>query len=117
MENKWEGLYTFSEIDSVRPWNKLILEKNLMVLQSENGPREFWTIHEIKDNGILLIKNQEDDSKPHELKIKKSADDQYEVQLRIGDKKVDGVGTRKDKSIYELVKRGFHWINEYPYNR
>lgn len=117
MENKWEGLYTFSEIDSVRPWNKLILEKNLMVLQSENGPREFWTIHEIKDNGILLIKNQEDDSKPHELKIKKSADDQYEVQLRIGDKKVDGVGTRKDKSSYELVKRGFHWINEYPYNR
>lgn len=117
IENEWEGLYTFSEIDPERPWNKLILEKNLLVLQSENGPREFLNIQEIKAGGIVMIKNQQDDRKPHELKIKKSTNDQYEIQLRIGEKKVNGISTRKDKSSYELVKRGFHWINEYPFNR
>lgn len=117
MKNEWEGLYTFSEIDPDRPWNKLILEKNLLVLQSENGPREFLNIQEIKAGGIVMIKNLKDDQKPHELKIEKSEGDQYEIQLRIDDKKLTGIGTRKIKSSYELVKRGFHWINEYPYNR
>jgi hypothetical protein len=24
---------------------------------------------------------------------------------------------RKQKKDYPLIKRGFHWVNEYPYNR
>ncbi|TDK47923.1 hypothetical protein [Algoriphagus formosus] len=116
-ENEWEGLYTLIDFDTNRPWNKLILEDNFMMLQLNYGPKEFWNIQEIKDDGVLVIKNQKDESNPHELKIKKSDDEHYEIQLRLGNKTVNTIGKRKEKSSYELTKRGFHWINEYPYNR
>ena len=117
MENTWEGLYTFTEIDPKHPWNKMILEKNMLVLQSENGPREFWNIQEIKEEGVLVIKNQQDETKPYELRIKENAGNHYEIQLLIDNDEVKAAGNRKIKSSYELVKRGFHWVNEYPYNR
>ncbi|WP_221444532.1 hypothetical protein [Algoriphagus iocasae] len=117
MENEWEGLYSGFDIDSNRPWNKLVLEKNYMVLQSENGPKEYFNIQEIKEEGEILIKNQKDEKNPHHLYIKKLDENQFEILLNLGEKEILAIGSKKEKSSYELVKRGFHWINEYPYNR
>ena len=117
MENEWEGLYSGFDIDPNRPWNKLVLEKNYMVLQSENGPKEYFNIQEIKEEGEILIKNQKDDKNPHHLYIKKLDENQFEILLNLGEKEILAIGSKKEKSSYELVKRGFHWINEYPFNR
>jgi hypothetical protein len=94
-----------------------MLEKNYLVLQSENGPKEFFTIQEIKPDGKILIKNQKEEENPHELTIKEISENQYEINFRLGEKENLVIGKRKDKASYELVNRGFHWINEYPYNR
>lgn len=117
MKNDWEGLYYGFDIDANRAWNKLMLEKNYMMLQSEYGPKEYFSIQEIKEGGEILIRNQEDEKKPHSLHIKDLGNDQFEILLKLGEKEILAIGSKKDKSSYELVKRGYHWINEYPYNR
>ncbi|EAZ82509.1 hypothetical protein [Algoriphagus machipongonensis] len=117
MENEWEGLYSGFDSDSTRFWDKMVLEKNYMVLQTNDGKRDFLSIEEIEAEGHILIKNPDDSEKPHELFIKELDNKQYEILLRIGEKENLAIGDRKDKSDYELIKRGFNWINEYPYNR
>ncbi|MBN3582446.1 hypothetical protein JYB64_08600 [Algoriphagus aestuarii] len=117
MKNDWEGLYYGFDIDPNRPWNKLMLEKNYLMLQSEYGPKEYFSIQEIKEGGEILIQNQKDEKKPHSLHIKDIGNNQFKILLNLGEKEILAIGSKKDKSSYELVKRGFHWINEYPYNR
>lgn len=34
-----------------------------------------------------------------------------------GGQKVRAVLRRVEESKFQLIDRGFHWINEYPYNR
>lgn len=117
MENEWEGLYAGFENESASPWTKIIVEKNYLVLKSEGGTQEFYTIQEIKEGGMVLLKNTEDEDTPHELFIKALPSQQFELKIRIGEKENTLVGSKKSVSDYQLTKRGFHWINEYPFNR
>lgn len=117
MENEWEGLYAGFENEAVSPYTKIIVEKNYLVLKPEGGNQEFYTIQEIKDGGLVLLKNTEDEDKPHELSIKELSSQQYELKIRIGEEVNTLVGSKKLVSGYQLTKRGFHWINEYPFNR
>lgn len=66
---------------------------------------------------MVLLKNTEDEDTPHELSIKALPTQQYELKIRIGEKENTLVGSKKSVSDYQLTKRGFHWINEYPFNR
>ncbi|SIN79805.1 hypothetical protein [Algoriphagus halophilus] len=117
MENEWEGLYTGFENEAASPWTKIIVEKNYLVLKPEEGTQDFYTILEIKEGGMVLLKNTEDEDNPHELSIKALPTQQYELKIRIGEKENTLVGSKKSVSDYQLTKRGFHWINEYPFNR
>jgi len=43
--------------------------------------------------------------------------DSFTIKGDLCKKKYQLNGTRKSKSEYALLRRGFNWINEYPFNR
>lgn len=116
-QNEWDGIYSGFEADESRAWERLLVEGNYLVLITENGNREWININEVLPEGKISLKNAGNEEKPNELTIKELSEKEYELELRIGNKKPKVNGKRKRISDYPLVQRGFHWINEYPYNR
>ena len=116
-QNDWDGIYSGFEPDESRAWERLLVEGNYLVLITENGNREWITINEVLPEGKISLKNSGNEEEPNELIIKELSDKAYELELRIGNKKTKVNGKRKRITEYPLVQRGFHWINEYPYNR
>jgi hypothetical protein len=116
-QNEWDGIYSGFEADESRAWERLLVEGNYLVLITENGNREWISINEVLPEGKISLKNSGNEEKLNELSIKELSEKEYELELRIGNKKTKVSGKRKQISEYPLVQRGFHWINEYPYNR
>lgn len=116
-QNEWEGIYSGFDADENRSWEKMMLEENYLVLISQDGKREFLSIQEINPEGKITIKNRQNEEEPDALSIKKISDSEYELELRIGKNINTVIGSRKQISEYPLIQRGFHWINEYPFNR
>ena len=116
-QNEWEGIYSGFEADEAIAWDKVVVESNYLMLIRKDGEREFLSIQEINPDGKISIKNLENEEEPDELSIRELSDQEYELELRIGENISKVNGTRKLVSEYPLVARGFHWINEYPYNR
>ena len=116
-QNEWDGIYSGFEPDDSRAWERLLVEGNYLVLITKNGNREWISINEVLSEGKISLKNSGNEEKPNELSIIKLSEKEYELELRIGNIKTKVNGKRKRISDYPLVQRGFHWINEYPYNR
>ncbi len=116
-DNEWEGIYSGFEADESRTWDRVMVEDNYLVLLRKDGEREFLSIQEINPEGKISLKNSGNQEEPNELSIKELSEKEYELELRIGNKITKVNGARKLTSEYPLVQRGFHWINEYPYNR
>ncbi len=122
--NEFAGTYTVSSdltrMDSgaapVVTWEKIILDKNQLVIFTSGKNTHFYQISTIEPEGnIVLAENNNNDSGT--LLLQEKEDSTYHITGTLGDKILDINARRKMKEEYPLIQRGFHWINEYPYNR
>lgn len=103
--------------DTVR-WNKMVIayEGGINVVRQENTFS--WYNSEVDTVKQIMTLKKNDDS------VNVYASLHYDIQkdtVRLTGKVEDSPATmvfiRKLRKDYPLINRGFHWINEYPYNR
>lgn len=101
-----------------RRWNKMNIynSEGLNVVRKENDDSWYKSKIDVVKKTIVLHTN--DDS------VTVFANFRYDLKKdtlflngKIGSDSAKITFTRKTKNDYPLIKRGFHWINEYPYNR
>lgn len=99
-------------------WDKLIINnRNATVFYSEKKYEDFDIEIDMKQQTIEL-KSKSDTLNVYKLKYRFYNDDK--TMYLAGTFKTDSISTNfkvKRKEDFELVKRGFNWINKYPYNK
>lgn len=98
-------------------WKKLIIEDSYSQIVFANDQSEFYQLTIDTATQTIHLSSYNDTTEKYALKYQQLSDG---VFLMAGQYKSDSVSIllkRKELSDYPLVKRGFHWINEYPYNR
>jgi len=122
-DNPWEGSYEVVKFEKSKEdfpsdaeWVKLILDGKSMVVERVSGRKTYFTIGEIKEEGVLSLTNSTDMEGDSTLQVVENREG-YTLIAKIGDIQFDITAKRKNKSDYFLISRGFNWINEYPLNR
>ncbi|HEY5371926.1 MAG TPA: hypothetical protein VIJ75_23330 [Hanamia sp.] len=124
-----EGVYTAEQFvlnnntlpanprDTVR-WNKMYIaySSGINVIRKEN---EFsWYTSKIDSIQKTIVLHKNDDSVTTYAKFKYDLKkDTLYLTGKLGADSLKIVLSRKTRKDYPLLKRGFHWVNEYPYNR
>ncbi|WP_158857807.1 hypothetical protein [Lunatibacter salilacus] len=122
-DNPWEGKYEVISFEKNKPdfpsdaeWVKVILDGKSMVVERVSGRKTYFTIGEIKEEGILSLTNSTDMEGDSTLQVVENNED-YILIARIGEHQFDIAAKRKKKMDYFLTSRGFNWVNEYPLNK
>ena len=124
-----EGVYTTEEFilnndtlppnptDSVR-WNKMYIaySAGLNVIRKEDQFSWYTTIIDSLQKTILLHKSDDTAVAYAQFKYDLKKDTLF-LSGKIQSDSAKIIFIRKTKEDYPLLNRGFHWINEYPYNR
>ncbi|MCH7413814.1 hypothetical protein MM213_09985 [Belliella sp. R4-6] len=123
--NEWEGVYVVSSMEAEGDfdnqknydWEKIIIQgKTIMTLDPEKN-KKYYTIENIWNEGeINFIENQTQED-PYQILLSASEDGSYKLKIELDSAKYLVTASRKVKSDYLLINRGFNWINETPYNR
>lgn len=118
------GIYEINTVsgslpDSVLPyhrWTKIYMEKgDLMIpLDPTQGLAVYNTITDTGQHRLSLWRNDEDTLTLHYQVPEK---DLLVLNGNMGADSVKIQLKRKDPGEFILMSRGFHWINETPYNR
>lgn len=104
--------------DALR-WRHFIVEaRGYVVLRTMDSKREFFMLETDTGAHTLTLRSGTNDApRVHEFTYEQPDPDTL-VLRGATDSGPVVVGLRKlDPQSFELVKRGFHWVNEYPYNR
>jgi uncharacterized membrane protein YphA (DoxX/SURF4 family) len=123
-ENQWEGVYTMDSspthvLDSANSndnWSKVIIANKSFAAYNQINEPEYYQIKEIHEGGKLDVYKYGDEESLYTVEILEGPDS-FTIKGHLGQKKYLMNGTRKGKSEYALMRRGFNWVNEYPFNR
>ncbi|PZX51315.1 hypothetical protein [Algoriphagus chordae] len=119
--NEWEGAYTFSQNnfpDSTGVyWTNIMIDQNRLDVKTSGKNSHYYTIEDVNEKGEIFFVRRGKQEDPYLLKIHKNPEGEYQLLVTMGDTKMDITTTRKLKSDYLLMQRGFNWVNEYPFNR
>src|SRR5690606_11950171 len=99
-------------------WEKLIIGNRYVTVFYDTKNYEDFDTEIDTTQQIIQLKSQSDTLIVHTLKYRFSDDDK--TMYLSGLFKTDSISAQFDakrKEDFELVKRSFNWINEYPYNR
>jgi uncharacterized membrane protein YphA (DoxX/SURF4 family) len=103
-------------IDTLR-WNKLFIEDNFSKIVFANDKSDYYETTIDTSSQTISLSPYSDTAITYNLHYRQLSDSTFFVT---GQYKSDSISVsfkRKLISDYALVKRGFHWINEYPYSR
>jgi len=123
--NEWEGIYevqstdslTEDQMDSLMNIQKIIIQGKSIMTVDSNKAKQYYIIDNIWNEGeINFVKdgNQED---PYTLVISDKGNPEFSINFKMEAANIEYMTKRKLKQDYLLVNRGFHWINEIPFNR
>jgi len=121
--NQWEGVYqlepSLNAADSAISdayWGKVIVVHKSFVGYNRSNEPDYYQIKEIHEGGKLDIYKYGNEETLYPVEISEQLGT-YTIKGNLNKKNYRLTGSRKSKSDYALMSRGFHWINEYPFNR
>jgi len=122
--NEWEGVYPAQEasmnfldsISSIPSWKKVIVSQKQFIGVNHQNESEYYQIKEIHDDGKLDIYKYGEEETLYPVEIVETSG-AYTIKGTIGGNAYNLTTSRKGKSDYLLINRGFHWINEHAFNR
>lgn len=123
--NEWEGIYdvqstsslTEHSMDSLLSIQKIIVQgKSIMTVDSHKA-KQYYTIDNIWNEGEINFIKDGDQEDPFTLFISEKENLDFLISWKMDGANIEYITKRKLKHDYLLVNRGFHWINEIPFNR
>ncbi|MGB6268358.1 MAG: hypothetical protein WBF67_05045 [Olleya sp.] len=81
-----------------------------------NDEKKYYKLNIDEKKSILNLTEYNDTLKTHKLYYKLS-DSIYSFKGIFGNDTIQANTNRKTETDFLLMNRGFHWINEYPFNR
>jgi hypothetical protein len=101
--------------DSIR-WNKLFIGRNgaRIIMMNDSASLYFFKFDTLKKT--LNFISEPDSIQVYKLYYQEDKD-QFIINGTLNDDSLYAILKKIDINDYTLVKRGFHWINEYPLNR
>jgi len=99
-------------------WRRMIFSyPGLMAIQSMGGSRTRYRIVLSTEKKTMAITKRDDPKWRSGLIYRQPGPKLLSVEGTFDGHKIRARMSRMDESQFLLVTRGFHWINEYPYNR
>lgn len=123
------GLWNVEELEvdgQLRPslltdedrWRRLIFDRpDWLVIQLTSDARARYQLQLDAEKRVLSLTKRSDPNWHAELRYQQNDKDQMSLEGTFGAQKVRAKLRHADASQFPLVNRGFHWINEFPYNR
>ncbi|NHE57929.1 hypothetical protein [Cyclobacterium plantarum] len=122
-DNPWEGAYEILsdgedmvDLKSDAKWARVILDGKTLLIERVSGDKSYYSIVEVGENGLISLSGSPEGNDTPTLHLRE-AGEEYQLAATFGDEQFTLKAKRKMKSDYFLLRRGFHWINEYPVNR
>ena len=113
-QNKSDSLLPAT--DPVEEWNKIVLYDNVIQAINRNRTRSYFKIDKDSINQTMRISDYYDSTKVSQLHYQ-YADSVLTLTGKYPEVSVFIEAKQGDKEDFLLLKRGFRWINEVPFNR
>lgn len=94
----------------------LVIDRNSVQVRQKSGTLLYFSTGEIEEDGSIYVNGYNQDEDPGRLRIAHDGEEHY-ISWEMGESILSMRAIRKVKSDYFLIKRGFHWVNEFPVNR
>ncbi|MFN3968379.1 DoxX family protein [Flavobacterium sp.] len=104
------------ETDTLR-WNKVLMEDGNIVIKKVKGRGHYYAVKTDTITNQFTVTSYKDSTKIFNLGYKRLSKTELLVKGRWESDTLELLWQQRKKEDYELNKRGFHWINEYPFNR
>ena len=99
-------------------WNKIVLSSfDRGAVQMMDDTLEAYTYHDYPDTNEIRFNDRVSNQLKYTFKYLQTDQDHMEMKSEDPDGSIYMKLVRLESSDYLLMKRGFHWINEYPLNR
>jgi len=98
-------------------WRRVIFDRGEMGIQYVSDHRIRYRLNLDVKKHVLALTRREDPSKKYSLEYSEPAPDRLVVNGMIEGQNVRATLRKVPAPQFLLVDRGFHWINEYPFNR
>jgi hypothetical protein len=99
-------------------WKRVVfVTPKLFTVQFMSDKRERYGLQFDEEKKTLELIKRDDKDWKSSLHCEQSGAEKLVLEGTFAGKKVQAKLTRVDESEFLLVNRGFHWINEYPFNR
>jgi hypothetical protein len=98
-------------------WQHVVLDKMEMSVQLVSQERQRFRLTHEESSKRLLLARRENPEQKYPLSYAIAAPDTLELRGLLEGRQVEAHLRRTGASDFPLTTRGFHWVNEYPYNR
>jgi len=114
-ETSLSGLYTNKSepTSSSIKWDKLIIDEKFEYASIQTGEEKEGFSLKVENDNLITLTSYKDST--NILKLKYSTLRKNIVNIKLGE--LTGDFSKKTKSDYLLLNRGFHWVNEQAFNR
>lgn len=103
--------------DSVR-WRHVIFDHaGTMIIQSMSDSRKYYLLDLDSNKKLLALTTPDDPSWKSDISYRQPEPGLLELEGMFDGRTTWASLRRIDESNFLLINRGFHWINEYPFNR
>ena len=101
-----------------RRWRRLVFSSSSMVaIHSAGDSRERYRLELRPLDRQLVLRKRDDESWSSTLEFRRPARGVIELRGAFDGREVRARLRKVESPAFRLTGRGFHWINEYPYNR
>jgi hypothetical protein len=99
-------------------WRRLVFDTRYMSsVQLMNDSRRRLNITIDEKNRTLVVSRRNEPEWDGRLSYQRPDPDTLTIDGDLGGRKVHAVCRREPLPVFLLTTRGFHWVNEYPFNR
>ena len=99
-------------------WQRVILEySNRLSVQFVDAPQQRYSLELDSKNRTMTLTNREDSKWNATFKYETPKPGLMIFKGELEGHQFEARMHRKDPSTFRLTNRGFHWVNEYPFNR
>lgn len=127
LHGAWET-QNFTMDEKVRPplltdggrWRRLLMERqNMLVIHTMTNRHDYWSFQYDEKTGTLTLTRPRPgkEEKPTVLTATRPATDRLILEGEFNQHKIRAELKLVPESQYMLLSRGFHWVNEYPFQR
>jgi len=103
--------------DGLKRWNKLLLEDGYSGIYVGYDSVRYFKLSADTLHRKIIMTSYKDSTESYRFTYTVLPDNRYALSGVCRSDSIFATFKRKQKTDYQLVNRGFHWINESPYNR